>query len=433
MSVKFSIFNFSVPYTLMCFYEQPVSSIEHQQLSPPKRSKSLQMSKNLNIIFSINISLVLFFFLLPAAFGFEEKEIKRLKKKADVVEKKIGKSQTEIIKFSRKEATIIHSVNKIDVSLNKARRQISVNKSKLSTLEKKISKNTNEYKKLTKQIESTEDYAAKRLVALYKINQVGQLHLLVTAGSMYEMFQRKMALERILEYDEKIRKDFIEDKARLKKVLNRLNQQQRKKVALEETINKQIGTMSQRRKNRKKLLKKIRSKKSYELAALYSYKKTAKDLDETIESLSIKLKQDNQNKKSSFQAFKGLLKMPVKGKIVRFFGAYKNDKLNVTNFYSGIDIRAKRGEPVVAVSDGKIIYSSWFKGYGNMIIIDHGSSYYTLYAHLEEVHRTNGAEIKTGEIIATVGDTGSLTGPNLHFEVRHHGKPVDPLEWLKAG
>ena len=381
----------------------------------------------------MGISLVLFSFLLPAAFGFDKKEIKRLKKKADVVEKKIDKSQSKILKFSRKETTIIHSVNKIDVSINKARRHISANKSELSSLKEKISKNTNEYKKLTKQIESTEDYAARRLVALYKINQMGQLHLLVTAGSMYELFQRKIALERILEYDEKIRKDFIEDKVRLKKVLNRLNQQQMRKVDHEASINKQIGTMSQKRKNREKLLKEIRSKKSYELAALYSYKKTAKDLDETIESLSNKLKQDEQDKKSSFQAFKGLLKMPVRGKIIRFFGSYKNSKLNVTNFCSGIEIRAKRGEPVFAVSDGKIIYSSWFKGYGNMIIIDHGSSYYTLYAHLEEVHITKGAEIKTGEIIATVGDTGSLTGPNLHFEVRHHGKPVDPLEWLKAG
>jgi septal ring factor EnvC (AmiA/AmiB activator) len=390
-------------------------------------------NKKFRVITLVTIPLVLFFFLLPVAFGLEEKEIDRLKKKAEVVEKKIDKSQAEVLKYSRKESTIIHSVNKIDFSLNKARRQFSANKSKLSTLEKNISKTTNEYKKLIKKIESTEDYAAKRLVALYKINQMGQLHLLVTADSMHELFRRKMALERILENDEEIRKAFIEDKVRLKKVLNRLNQQQMKKVSLETSINKQIGIMSQKRKNRKKLLKEIRSKKSYELAALDSYKKTSKALDQTIESLSMQLKQGNQDNKSSFPAFKGLLKMPVRGNIIRFFGTYKNDEFNVTNFSSGIDIRAKRGEPVAAVSDGKIIYSSWFKGYGNMIIIDHGSSYYTLYAHLEEVFRAKGAEIETGEVIATVGDTGSLTGPNLHFEVRHHGKPVDPLKWLKAG
>jgi len=391
------------------------------------------INKKFNLIFSVITSLVLSYFLLSVAFGFEEKEIDRLKKKAEVVEKKMSESQAEVLKYSRKESTIINSVNTIDISLNKARQKLSANKSSLSTLEKNISKTTDEYKKLTKKIESTEEYTAKRLVALYKMNQMGQLHLLVTAGSMYELFRRKMALERILENDEEMRKAFIEDKVRLKKVLNRLNEQQLKKVNLEESINKQIQVMSQKRKHRKKLLKEIRSKKSYELAALDSYKKTAKALDQTIESLSSQLERGYKGKKSSFSAFKGLLKMPVKGNIIRFFGKYKNDKFNVTNFCSGIDIRAKMGEPVVAVSDGKIIFSSWFKGYGNMIIIDHGSSYYTLYAHLEEVFRAKGAQIKTGEVIATVGDTGSLTGPNLHFEVRHHGKPVDPLEWLEGG
>ena len=392
-----------------------------------------QKNKKFKVISSVIISIVLLFFLLPVVFGFEDKEIDQLKKKATVVEKKIDKSESEVFKYSKKESEIIHGVDRIDFFLNKARRQISVNKSELSALEEKISKTTNEYKKLTKKIESTEDYAAMRLVALYKINQMGQLHLLVTAESMHELFRRRMALERILEHDEEIRKTFIEDKVRIKKVLNRLNQQQMKKVSLKAGINKQIGIMSQKRKNREKLLKEIRSKKSYELAALDSYKKTAKALDQTIESLSAKLKQDSQDKKSSFPAFKGLLKMPVRGKIIRFFGTYKNNKFNVTNFCSGINIRAKRGEPVAAVCEGKIIYSSWFKGYGNMIIIDHGSSYYTLYAHLEEVLMAKGAEIETGEVIATVGDTGSLTGPSLHFEVRHHGKPVDPLEWLKAG
>lgn len=388
-------------------------------------------NKKFSIACLVIISLVLFLFCV--AFGFEETEIDRLKKKATVVEQKIGKSEAEVLKYSRKESAVTHSLDRIDFSLNKARRQISVNKSELSALEKKISETTNEYKKLTKKIELTEDYAATRLVALYKINQMGQLNLLVTAESVHELIQRKMALERILEYDEKIRNAYVEDKVRLKKVLNRLNQQQIKKVSLKADMNKQFGMMYQKRKAREKLLKEIRSKKSYELATLYSFKKTAKTLDQKIESLNAKLAQDSQHKKSSFPAFKGLLKMPVRGKIARFFGAYKNNKFNVTNFCSGINIGAKRGEPVAAVYEGKIIYSSWFKGYGNMIIIDHGSSYYTLYAHLEEVFVDKGAEIKTGQVIATVGDTGSLTGPNLHFEVRHFGKPVDPLEWLKTG
>lgn len=125
--------------------------------------------------------------------------------------------------------------------------------------------------------------------------------------------------------------------------------------------------------------------------------------------------------------------MPVKGKIISFFGPFKNKKFNVINFQSGIKIKSDRGEPIRAVSDGHVLYASWFKGYGNMIIIDHGDSYYTVYAHAEELFTTKGTRVETGQVVATVGDSGSMIGPNLHFEIRHHGKPIDPLKWIKKG
>lgn len=383
-----------------------------------------------------------FFFYSYNAFGFhkkiiaqndQHKKIEQFQKKAEDIDRKIEKSKARVLKFSGKESTIVYSLDRIDLSLNKAVKRVSANKSELATLDKKITNSTNEYKKLVKEIETTEDYAAKRLVALYKINRLGQLNLLATADSMYDLFQRKATLERVLEYDEEVREALIKDKARLNKVLNRLNDHQIKKISLEADINKQIKSMSQKREKRSKLLTEIRSKKSYELAAIESLKITATALDKKIKSLSSDLSRHDQKINSSFLAFKGLLIMPVRGKIINLFGHYQNTKFNVTNFRSGIDIKAKRGESVLAVCAGKVLYASWFKGYGNMIIIDHGNSYYTLYAHVEETFKAKGDAVETGEVIATVGDTGSMIGPNLHFEIRHHGKPVDPLKWLKTG
>lgn len=83
-----------------------------------------------------------------------------------------------------------------------------------------------------------------------------------------------------------------------------------------------------------------------------------------------------------------------------------------------------------AVCHGKILYSDWFKGYGNMIIVDHGDNYYTVYAHAEEIFKAKGENVEMGEVIATVGETGSMSGPKLHFEIRHHGSPIDPLQWI---
>ncbi|MCD4786648.1 MAG: M23 family metallopeptidase, partial [Desulfobacterales bacterium] len=170
--------------------------------------------------------------------------------------------------------------------------------------------------------------------------------------------------------------------------------------------------------------------------AIESLKNSANELDQTMKALSIEFKQFKQVEKiktKDFTSFKGLLNMPVKGKIISFFGPYKNTKFNVKNFRSGIDIKADRGEPIHAVCDGLIIYSSWFKGYGNMIVIAHGKNYYSVYAHIEELFKTKGDKVEKDEVVATVGDTGSMVGSGLYFELRHHGKPMNPLEWLNSG
>jgi septal ring factor EnvC (AmiA/AmiB activator) len=80
-----------------------------------------------------------------------------------------------------------------------------------------------------------------------------------------------------------------------------------------------------------------------------------------------------------------------------------------------------------------VIFSGWFNGYGNMVIIDHGESYSTVYAHAHELFKKLGDMVDTHEVIATVGETGSMAGSKLYFEMRHRGKPVDPLRWMKQG
>jgi murein DD-endopeptidase MepM/ murein hydrolase activator NlpD len=201
-------------------------------------------------------------------------------------------------------------------------------------------------------------------------------------------------------------------------------------------LKKQTSLIAQEKSTRTKLLADIRKQKSLELAAIDELTQAAADLEQKIKLLNLKKTKAVADKNAlqlSFPAYKGLLIMPVKGKIINLFGPYRNPKYNTTNYRSGIDIRADHGEPIRSVFQGKVIYSEWFKGYGNMIIIDHGHSYYTVYAHLEETFKSKGDSVDTGEVIATVGDTGSMTGAKLYFEVRHHGKPMDPLKWLKKG
>jgi septal ring factor EnvC (AmiA/AmiB activator) len=228
----------------------------------------------------------------------------------------------------------------------------------------------------------------------------------------------------------------LENQVELKNMLKRLDAHKALKSAHAAEHQKQTRLMSLEQSRRTKLLADIRKQKSLELAAIEALTQAAAALERKIASLStveLEAAPDNNASQLSFSAHKGLLIMPVNGKIINLYGEYKNPKYSITNFRSGIDIKADQGEPIRSVFKGKVIYSEWFKGYGNMIIIDHGNSYYTVYAHLEETFKSKGDAVDAEEVIATLGDTGSMTGAKLYFEVRHHGKPMNPLKWLKKG
>jgi len=360
-------------------------------------------------------------------------QLKTFEKKADDLSREIQKGKTEVEKIARKESEVIHHLNNVELKLDTYRKRAAAIQTEIKALEKSIATTSKKCATLKKNMAINENYVAKRLVALYKMNWLGRVQLMASAETMYDFLQRKVALERILASDERIWMNLLNEQTTLNNLLTDLESQKTEKDARIEEHNKQIKLISQERKTRANLLADIRSQKALELAAIESLGQSAKELDQKIESLHKILEAGTPEKKFSqppFSTQKGLLIMPVRGKIVHLFGPYRNRKFNVENFRSGIGIQTEKGEPVKAVFGGRILYSDWFKGYGNMIIIDHGDNFYTVYAHLDETFKIKDDIVETGEVIATAGDTGSLDGPNLHFEVRQHGKPLDPLKWL---
>lgn len=133
---------------------------------------------------------------------------------------------------------------------------------------------------------------------------------------------------------------------------------------------------------------------------------------------------------SGFGRRYGALRRPVAGIVEVPFGRVVNAKFGTVTHHNGIDIRAPQGTEVVAVDKGKVVWAEWFRGYGNLVILDHGDGYHTLYGHLERIDVQPGEEVEGGTAIGTVGETGSLKGPFLYFELREQGKPVDPLPWF---
>jgi murein DD-endopeptidase MepM/ murein hydrolase activator NlpD len=134
----------------------------------------------------------------------------------------------------------------------------------------------------------------------------------------------------------------------------------------------------------------------------------------------------------SFSTQRGLLPFPLAGKR-EFISVGKGTSYSESILHSGgLFTTAPKGEPIRAIFRGKVIFSQGFKEYGQIMIIDHGEHYCSLIAHADQLFKQVDDAVEGGEIIATVGRTGALKVPGLYFEIRHHGSPVDPHEWLRA-
>ena len=126
--------------------------------------------------------------------------------------------------------------------------------------------------------------------------------------------------------------------------------------------------------------------------------------------------------------FKGQLKMPVSGTIQAGYGSSKSGSGIKWN---GIMLAVQDGEPVHSIYDGQIVYADWFRGFGELVIVDHGKGYMSLYSHNSRLTRTPGELVKANDVIAYSGSSGGLAHPGLYFEVRYNGEPRDPLLWVK--
>lgn len=369
-----------------------------------------------------------------AASTTEPEQTDRYRQKSEDIRREIQIHKKKLDTTTRRETDIISELDGVGQKIQRVRRNSSRLDTEMAEIDRQLASAAAASTDLQQRISANESYLAQRLVAWYKLNRIGQIHLLASATDVVAFMQRKEALERILAHDENVRQNLLTHQSELRRLRDQLvsNRQGKQKRIAEKR--RQLDLLSKNVKTRERLLSEVRRRKDLQLAALNQLREAAIELDQKFTALGDRpssSRQPGQAVPRPFSDFKGLLNMPVEGNIINLFGSYRNTQFNVTNFRSGIDIKTDKGEPVRAVYTGKLMYASWFKGYGNMMIIDHGTNYYTVYAHVEEMFKSAGDWVADGEVIATVGDTGSMSGARLYFEIRHHGKPVDPVKWLK--
>jgi septal ring factor EnvC (AmiA/AmiB activator) len=347
------------------------------------------------------------------------------------IETRIQQEQGLVREFTQAEAQLIENLDSIDFQLNQAQIRMNAIHQQIKALERNMTEIRSDRQVLAKRIDDRQSYAEKRLIALYRMHAAGRMNMMAPPDTLFDFLVNRRAMAQVVNADYDLLDRLARDMTRMQVLESQLIEQASAVKKLEQDLTEEVQIKTAASRKKQEILQAVQQQKKVSHAALASLEKSARDLDQQIMAL------EKQNQAvpdpGAFFRQKGRLILPVPGKIISRFGIKQSGDYKSFTFQSGIDIRGEQGEPVRSVFRGDVIFAKWLKGYGNVVIIDHGDHYYTLYAHLQEMFRKKGDAVDTGDVIATLGDTGSLKGVRLHFELRHHGKPVDPLKWLKKG
>ena len=361
----------------------------------------------------------------------EKKRDRTQRAEKQAIVQQIAEETQKVETFFQKEVEILDGLNEIDYALNKARVTAEELARENHLLAKEIGKIQTSALQVNQSMAQDQVYASLRLNALYRMHMMGSLEMAGPPASLFDLFVKQNAMKQVVTSDFTLLEGQARDLDKLTRLEADLARQLKAKADLEGELALQIRIKKKESVKKEIILKEIQAKKKMSQAALASLRSSAKVLDAALDAMGLRGSAALDD--TTFSKQKGRLPIPVQGNIISTFGTVKNGDYKSFTFQSGIDIRVERGEPVRSVFKGEVMFAQWLKGYGNLVIINHGDNYYTLYAHVEEMFKRKGDTVGAGEVIATAGDTGSIKGLCLHFEVRHHGKPMNPMNWLKKG
>jgi septal ring factor EnvC (AmiA/AmiB activator) len=361
--------------------------------------------------------------------------VAQTKKELGGVKKQIQEEKQRIKDIHKREVSVISQLNDLDRSLSKREKELKALKQQLKAVGGKAQKTNEDLQSLAQTITSQETFLAGRLVALYKFGDAGMPQVLFSSRSYEEFLSSRRYLASILGQDRQLIEDYHKRQAFIGKYREQLKGDERELQRLKRTTEQKRGEIQRDHSEKGRLLDSVRDEKRIHLAALKDLEGASAQLQALIDRLEKDLKAKAKEEilvppSKGFGTFRGRLAFPVEGKVLSTFGKNENPKFNTFTLQKGIEIRAPMGTEIRAVYNGRVLYSDWFKGYGKILIIDHGEGYYTLSGHASTLLKNVGEDVRRGEVVALVGDTGSLKGPCLYFEIRQRGKPLDPLEWL---
>ena len=354
------------------------------------------------------------------------------------IRKKIENEKKSLSQLQAKEGSVLQTLSKIQTDLEKRRKELSLATTKLASLADELRAQESEAERLGDSIAARQDILQKRAAALYRWQKGGSpLMIFNGAVSLSSFLHRRKYLSTAISFDRELLANLQEESQHQEILRERLARKQVELSEQKKTLSLAQASVRQEAEKEKLLLASLRREKTTRLRALREMEAAAQRLEKMMDEIArramIKPRQPPSAPSTGvgLEALRGKLDWPVHGSVSAPFGKYKHPEFAGEIFRKGIDIDAPIGEEIRAVEKGTVVYADRFSGYGKMVIVDHGERYYTIYGHLSEIIKKSGDEVRRGEVVGRAGDSDSLAGSKLYFEMRKDGRSLDPVPWFK--
>lgn len=351
-------------------------------------------------------------------------------------QKELEKQRLELEKermaLGRQKKSITAEISSLDRKGGVLRRELANDRSELTDLNRREKKSLRESGVLGKKLEDLRGHLAQRMRSIYKVGLHQPLLFLLESRSPADLYERYKRLHHMAEAEQMMIRNVKGTLSDQRNVLVRFAREGREIKTLIGKMTKKQGELTRLRRKKVQRVSGI-NKDDREIARLIAeLVEREKGLKKLVEiSNRSKVIASQSHEVSPLARRKGVLPWPVKGKIIHGFGSHRHPVFNAVIKSSGLEIQAPRGTPVLAVAEGEVVYADWWQGSGNLVILDHGGEYKSLYLHMDTLSVRNGHKVLESQVLGTVGDSDSMIGTSLGLQIRNRGVPLDPILYLR--
>ena len=364
---------------------------------------------------------------------YQNDAINKMKNEIEELSSKLRKTNIIETTTSKRITNLDEEIALINKLIQSLKKEENAAKNKINILKKDIKKKEDE-------LNTMRDRYKQRVVNTYLKGRVSDLEKVLSSTSWRQAIYRTQYLKIISSIEQKMTNEIEDLLLMINKDRLKLESLLRQSISLKRDKKKQMSSLRKMRIKREKELTRIRQDKS--ALANYMQEKAAgvKQLETIIKKVledkarferEERIRQQQEALKTKeFSLLKGQLPWPTEGRVISKFGKQWNAQLKTTTDNPGIDIKGQPGSPIRSTISGIVTTVTYIRGYGTTIIIDHGGGFYTVYSHVTNIQTHVDSEVRSGDVIAYMGDSGSINGSKLHFEVWGKGQKLDPEKWL---